>query len=412
MRKVLIVKLWNYLKGYVIIKIEGFALEKFLNLLVREEIFVWDIIRQSNTCIYVKVSKRDFPQLKNIIKKVSCRIEIVDKRGFPFLLAKIKKRKFLALGAVLALIAVYFFTSFIWSIDITGNKRISTNTILKQVQDLGLKEGEWKYKFDEQKLENELLLTNPDLSYVKINFVGTKVEIEIVEKETLPPERNTKIPTNVVAQRDGIIHNIFAYGGEPMVKEGDLVKKGDLLISGEIPNKELVEENKEGDENENKEGIQNRKVHAWGDVYAKTWYERKVTVPIKIKQERNESEKIEERSIVFGEIEFTPRKVAIPYKKYDKIEKSIPIIDWKGFRIPIYIKNTQYYPASEKKELTEKEIKKEALQKTQKNVEKERNQKIDIINSTMEIINKDENYAKVNVFIEAIEQIGKIEKVK
>ncbi len=30
----------------------------------------------------------------------------------------------------------------------------------------------------------------------------------------------------------------------------------------------------------------------------------------------------------------------------------------------------------------------------------------------MEIINKDENYAKVNVFIEAIEQIGKIEKVK
>ncbi|RBP45499.1 sporulation protein YqfD [Garciella nitratireducens] len=409
----LIVKLWNCFKGYVTIKIEGFALEKFLNLLVREEIFVWDIIRQSNTCIYLKVNKKDFPKLKSILKKVSCRIEIVDKKGLPFILNKIKKRKFLVLGGLLAIICVFFFTSFIWTINIIGNKRISDDILLKQLQQLGVKKGEWKYKFNEEKLENELIFANPDLNYVKINFIGTKVQVEIVEREVLPPEQNMDIPTNVIAERDGIIHNIFSYGGEPVVKEGDLVKKGDLLISGEILNKEFTKENEETEEIKSEETT--RKVHAWGDVYAKTWYELEVIVPTKIKQEKqekNEKNKVEQRSIILGKIEFTPRKKDIPYKKYDKIEKSTPIIDWKGFEIPIYIKNTVYYPTIEKKELTQKEIKKEALKIARKNIEKKRNQKIDIINNRMEIINKDENYAKIQMFVEAIEQIGKIQEIK
>ncbi len=38
-----IIKIWHYLKGYVIIKIEGLTLERFLNLAANKDIYLWDI---------------------------------------------------------------------------------------------------------------------------------------------------------------------------------------------------------------------------------------------------------------------------------------------------------------------------------------------------------------------------------
>ena len=35
--------LWNYLHGYVIIKITGFSVERFINLSVLNGVFMWDI---------------------------------------------------------------------------------------------------------------------------------------------------------------------------------------------------------------------------------------------------------------------------------------------------------------------------------------------------------------------------------
>lgn len=406
----LIVKLWNYFKGYVIIKIEGFALEKFLNLLVKEEIFVWDIVRESNTCIYAKISKGDFVQLKKIIKKVSCRIEIIDKKGIPFWLVRIKKRKFLVIGATFALISIYFLASFIWTIEIVGNEKVPTNSILIQLEKVGVKEGKWKYQFDERELENHLLLTNEEFSYAKVNFTGTKVEVEVVEKEELPPEENTSIPTRVVAQRDGIIQKVLAYGGVPVVQEGDFVKKGDLLISGEIESPEEIQENEE-EQGEEKSQPESNKVHAWGDVYAKTWYELEVEVSLKTEEKRTKGQGIEKRALMIGNKKFTLKKVEVPYQNYDKIEEKTPIIDWEGLEIPIYIKSTKYYPVDESSKLTDQDIKKKALQGAQKKVEEERGGKIEIINHTMEIINNDGQQAKVTIFIEANEQIGEIEKI-
>lgn len=36
-------RLWNYIKGYVIIFVEGYFLEKFVNICTRRQIFLWDI---------------------------------------------------------------------------------------------------------------------------------------------------------------------------------------------------------------------------------------------------------------------------------------------------------------------------------------------------------------------------------
>lgn len=39
----LVLRLWNYLRGYVIILIEGIFLEKFINICTRRKMYLWDI---------------------------------------------------------------------------------------------------------------------------------------------------------------------------------------------------------------------------------------------------------------------------------------------------------------------------------------------------------------------------------
>ena len=402
----LIVKLWHYFKGYVIIKIEGFTLEKFLNLVVKEGIFIWDITRKSSTCIYGKVSKKDFINLKSIIKKVSCRLEIIDKKGLPFILWKMKKRKFLVAGASITLILIYFLTAFIWKIEIIGNNNISSKIILEQLYDLGLKEGEYKYKLSEQELEDQFLFNNTDISYINISFVGIKAKVEVAEKEKPPPLLNTNIPTNVIADREGIIHNVLVYGGEVVVKKGDLVEKGDLLISGKMQEYDIDEN---ADNSDNK--IENKqKMHAWGDIYAKTWYEYEIEVTSK-ELKNTKSDTIVEKGFMIGEREIILNKSNPPTDHYDLIEKTKPLIDIMGIKIPIYFKSIEYIEQENFKDLTEEEIKEQALNQTMKIIKKERKKEIEIKNSTIDIIDRHDDIAKVKVFIQAIENISQIQEI-
>ncbi len=82
-----IIKTWNYLRGgYVIIKVEGgLTLERFLNLAAAKDIYLWDIKRINHTLLEMKVSTKGFRALKEVVRKVGCRVEVLDKKGgIPF----------------------------------------------------------------------------------------------------------------------------------------------------------------------------------------------------------------------------------------------------------------------------------------------------------------------------------------
>ena len=43
--------LWNYIRGYVIIYVTGFSVERFINMAVNKGIFIWDVIQEKNMVI-------------------------------------------------------------------------------------------------------------------------------------------------------------------------------------------------------------------------------------------------------------------------------------------------------------------------------------------------------------------------
>ena len=58
----------NYFSGYVNIKVEGFFVERFINLCISKKILLMDIKREKSTIMYAKVRKNDYKRLRQIAK--------------------------------------------------------------------------------------------------------------------------------------------------------------------------------------------------------------------------------------------------------------------------------------------------------------------------------------------------------
>ena len=73
----IIVKLWHYIRGYVIINIKGKHLERLINLIHHNNIFIWDILRLHSEEITAKIELTDYSKIIELSNKLSCDVEIV-----------------------------------------------------------------------------------------------------------------------------------------------------------------------------------------------------------------------------------------------------------------------------------------------------------------------------------------------
>ena len=82
--------LMGYILGYVTIEIEGYFIERFMNLCNNQKIFLWNLKRKTSTIMKVNVNISDFKKLKNIARKK----KFVIKRECLFSFTDIKKEKY------------------------------------------------------------------------------------------------------------------------------------------------------------------------------------------------------------------------------------------------------------------------------------------------------------------------------
>lgn len=385
------IKLWNFLRGYVIIKVEGLAIEKFLNLVMVNEVYIWDVERKNYTTLTAKVSTKAFKEVLQYAKKTGCRVFIVSKKGLPFVIFRLRKRKGIVLGFLLSVLLVYLFSTFIWEIDIKTVNGLKEEEVAKKLSEMGLKSGVSKFKIDINKLEKEFLLNNEEVAWIGINVRGTKAFVKVVGKTKPQKVLSKEEPCNIIAKRDGIIYKMTVLEGEAVKKVGDTVKTGDILISG------IIE----------KPGLDTMFVHADGEVLARTWYEISVEEELKRTRCVKTGEKIVATKIIIGSntITFTPRK--IEFEKFEKEEKNlIP------YEAPFKIVKEVYYEVKPEVETVPiKEAKEKGRKKALEELEK-------VISPGGKVVNKKEKYEvidgrilRVTVMAEVLEDIGVKEKI-
>ena len=78
--------LLKYILGYVRISVEGYYIERFINICTNNKIMIWNIKKDKNAKIYLNIGTNDFREIINIAKKVKCKVKIIKKKGLPFLL--------------------------------------------------------------------------------------------------------------------------------------------------------------------------------------------------------------------------------------------------------------------------------------------------------------------------------------
>ncbi len=390
--------IWNYLRGYVIIEVSGFSVERFLNLAAHKGIYLWDIDK-TDKGIRVKVSIKGFKMLKNAAKKTHCRIKINRKQGFPFLLHKYRKRKTLALGILFFIIALYFLSSFVWTIEIAGNERISKEDLKAYCLEVGLKPGAYKNKLDLRQIENSFLNKFNDISWISINIKGTKAKVELTETILKPQMIDRNTPCDIIASKDGLIVSIVTNAGTPKVKQKDVVEKGDILVSGQL----LIGE----------EGAETvRYVHAAAEVKAKLWYELKLEEDIKYNEKIYTGQTKKSYSINVLNQKFNIPTTSIDYTTYDKIT-NIKRLDLGGdFNLPFALVIDEYreYKLNEKTRSVE-EVKSLIQSKLDKLIKEKFNESVEIADKNIQYTNEG-NKVVADIVITTIERIDQEAKIE
>lgn len=322
----LALRIWNYIRGYVIILVEGYFPEDFINTCLKERIHLWDVRRKGSCSIEMKISPFSVKKIRPIAKNTSCRTKIISKKGIPFFVFNHRKRSTFVVASVLIFLIIIFLSNFIWSIEVVGNEKIKTSQIISCLEKQGLKRGAWKKSLNTEKIIDNAILQTGQLSWMSIDLTGTKAIIEVVERVSAPKSLDLNKPSNIIADRDAIIEELFVKAGTPVVKRGSTVKKGDMLVTGIIEDK-----------------YKNvRFVHALADIRVRTWYEETRKMCLRnVKYLRTGNEKTY-YSIMINNVKIDIGSHKPVYKSYE-IERSkknlFGIITIKHFETQRHIEN-------------------------------------------------------------------------
>lgn len=214
-----------YILGYVNISVEGFFLERFINMCISKKVLLWNLKRKKSSFLYANLGMKDFKKIKEIARITKCKVKIERKRGLPFLFNKYKKRKIFFIALLIVILVTFGISNFVWNIEVTGLNTIDEKEILENLNSDGLKIGTLKAKVNTKEIINNLRLQRNDIAWVGIHLKGTNAVVEIVEADKKPEIVNENEYCNIVSDKEGVITKINVQNGTALVKKGDIVKK-------------------------------------------------------------------------------------------------------------------------------------------------------------------------------------------
>ena len=156
--------------GYVRIEVEGYYIERFINICTNNKILIWNLKREKGVKLYLSIGVNDFKKLSAIARKTNCKIKILRKKGIPFLLNRYKKRKIFAIFLILVMLIIFISSKYVWNVNISVKDDLQLENIEEDIKLLGISKGVKKDEIDTDKVINELRLKRDDIAWVGIDI--------------------------------------------------------------------------------------------------------------------------------------------------------------------------------------------------------------------------------------------------
>ena len=391
----IIKKIINYIHGYLRIVVEGYYIERFINICRKKQYMMWNIKKNNDIQLTLNVEIKNFKEICRIARKTQCKVKIKAKRGLPFLLNKYKKRKIFALCLIVILFAIIFSSNFVWNIEIIEENGETIENIMADIQEAGLNIGELKSKIDTKEIINKVRLERDAIAWMGIELKGTNAIVRLVKADEKPEIIDEDEYCNIVSDKNGVITKINAQDGTANVKVGDTVSVGDVLINGWMEGKYT--------------GI--RYVHAKGEIEARVWYTMNKTIPYNITEKQVTGNIEEHYALKFNDFKINFPKGVSNFNFYDTIETENKIKLFSDFYLPISIVKTTYQEYEEvQKTYSIEEAKNLGIQEIEEELESQIENKENIVNKN---INTYENENGIDIYVtyEVLENIGTNEKI-
>lgn len=384
----------NFIKGYIQIEVEGFFIERFLNTCAKEGIQLWGTKRKNKRIVITNIHIENFKKIRKAAKKTQNKVKIKKKRGIPFIIKKYKNRKVFIFLFFTLILSICALSNFIWNIEIEGNQSITTEEILNELNQNGIKQGTLKYKIDINQTIEKMRLKDSRISWIGMKIEGTNIKVSIVEAVEKPNILDENEYCDIIAKKEGIITKINVTSGTALVKEGDVIEQGEKLIGGWMEGKYT--------------GV--RYMHASGEIEAKVWYIAEMEENY-IQQEKTKTNNQENKyGLIINKKPINFYKNLSKFEKYDTMETKNKIKILNNFYLPIEFKKiTNYEYKYEQKEYTKEELQNNITSKLEEQMKSNIEGK-EIINKNT-IIEPTENGIKVKLIYEVIEKIGVEQKL-
>ena len=388
---------YSFWKGYYEIKVFGFFIERFLNLVSYNNITIWDVKKIDDATMTFRTDRNGYKSLSPIASKTGCKWKVIRKVGVPFYIMRHKKRPLFPLLFICMVIGIYIYHLYIWQIEIIGEFTFPIEEMREELAKENIKVGVRKDSLNVEYIKNNMYMKRHDIAWIGIHFKGTKCTVEIIEAVIKKEEDDIeKVPCNIVADKSGMIMSINTLEGSPLVKSGDVVKEGDILISGVITS----------------DWAPNRYVNAKGEIVIKTWYTNKKVISLEKDIVSYTGRKHNIYSLGIENYQINLGNSGTKFEKYDTIMQSGELNILGRWKIPIAFS-----------QITEREIdvdtvkytKKQAIEMAKNEVENAINNKI---KSDVQVIKKDikavqgEMGITVIVTYECLEKVGVKKKLE
>ncbi len=219
--------------------VEGLNLDRLINTAKNRGLTLENLKKCSNRKLFVSLSLQDSKKFFALSKELCYNIKKIRQSGKTLFILKAYQRLGIMVGAIIFMLSTCFFSDLIYGFSFSGSGGVYQSQVLYCLNQMGVKQYARFSSFNFEKIEDEILAKNKNLSFVSITKVGNRLNIE----SSLAVDSVDRLNGNVyslVSEVDGVVEKINVYRGTALVKNGDAVKKGDLLVDGYMTIKEQV----------------------------------------------------------------------------------------------------------------------------------------------------------------------------
>lgn len=332
----------EFLRGIVTVKTTGKGIERFINMLTRDGISIWNVKSHGTQTIIFQMKLEDAKKIRRYAKKTECKISFLHRRGFPFLTLRLLRNSGFLIGAVAFFAVVTLLSNMVWGIEIKGANPATEYKIQKELEKMEVKTGKFQFFIpNAEDIQRNLTDRVQEITWVGVELKGTTYHFQVVEKNE-PEQTEHTGPRHLVAKKKAVIVDMFVEEGLPQVDINEMVKPGQILVSGIYGKEDKA-----------------KTVSAKGEVFGETWYKVQAKQPLNnTLHVFNGKEKIKHHLKIgnwklpiwgYGKIEFKEFEA-------EENEKKLQFLKWK---LPISYQYTTY---RERELISKNYTKKEAIE--------------------------------------------------